>query len=156
SSVGDQFGRDGWEEGTALDPLRTFLDHRDGAPFLLWFAPMLPHVPYDAPAEFRAPYERLGIDRRLVDYYANVSWFDALVGLLVDELRQRGLRDDTLILYFSDNGFEIGEFAGFGDGKGTLHEQGFRTPLVVNWPGHVPAAVTRDDLVSLLDVFPTV
>jgi len=152
-SIGDHFGRDGWSDGTTLDPLRSFLDEAGSAPFFAWIAPLLPHVPYDAAQQFRAPYEQLGLSAREVAYYANVSWLDSLVGALLAELDARGLRENTLIVYVSDNGLGITQLtAGVGRGKGTLYELGFRSPLVLNWPGHVPAGVLRDDLVSTLDV----
>jgi arylsulfatase A-like enzyme len=155
TSVGDDFGRRGWREGTALAPLQDFLDQAGDTPFFAWVAPMLPHVPFDAPAGFRAPYEALGLAPAAVDYYANVSWLDAFVGRVVAELDARGLREDTLLVYLSDNGWDVANPSANGKGKGTLHELGVRTPLIFHWPGHVPAGMARDDLVSLLDVFPT-
>ena len=81
-------------------------------------------------------------------------------GALVDYLEHKGLRENTLILYLSDNG--QGPFKFEGDpvptgrrSKSTLFELGFRTPIVFNWPGHVPAGVVREDLVSTLDIVPT-
>lgn len=168
-SVGDLFGREGWDPALcgggapagavcpALAPVRDFLDEAGSTPFLLWFAPKIPHTPFNAPAEYGALYAGLGLTTQEAGYYANVSWFDAVVGELLEELDARGLRDNTLILSFSDNGWEAGHvLAGFGHGKGTMYELGFRTPLVFHWPGHVPGGVVRDDVVSLLDVFPTV
>jgi arylsulfatase A len=168
-SVGDDFGRRGWDPSAcgddaqartacpALAPVRRFLDQTGGRPFLLWFAPKIPHTPFDAPASYRSLYAGRGLRRGEVGYYANVSWFDAVVGELVEELDARGLRENTLIVSLSDNGWQVGQgIAGKGKGKGTLHELGFRSPLVLHWPGHVPAGVVRDDLVSSLDVFPTV
>jgi uncharacterized sulfatase len=152
-SVGDDFGRTGWSDGTALAPLESFLDQVGDTPFFLWVAPELPHLPYDAPAEFTAPYANLGLDPRLARYYANVSWLDAVVGAVLQALDARGLRDDTLVMFLSDNGKEATQdFAGLGKGKDTLYEMGFRQPLIVSWPGRVPAGVRRDDLVSTLDV----
>ncbi|HEY8513994.1 MAG TPA: sulfatase-like hydrolase/transferase [Candidatus Binatia bacterium] len=157
AAVGSDFGRTGFTEGKALDPLREFLDEASDRPFFLWFAPQLPHTPFDAPDELRAPYVALGLSAAEIAYYANVTWLDALVGELVAELDARGLRDDTLLIYLSDNGWGITQpIAGAGKGKGTLYELGFRTPLVFNWPGRVPAGVVRHDLVSLLDVMPTI
>jgi hypothetical protein len=89
-------------------------------------------------------------------YYANISWLDAFVGRLLAELETRGLRDDTLIVFVSDNGMGAEQpIAGTGQGKGTLYEMGFRQPIVVSWPGHVPAGVTRTDLVPTRDIAPT-
>ena len=156
-SVGDDFGRTGWSEGTALAPLQGFLDQVGDAPFFLWVAPMLPHVPYDAPAELTALYAGLGLDPVEARYYANVSWLDALVGAVLGELDARGLREDTLVVFVSDNGKSATQDAsGVGQTKGTLYEMGFRQPLVLHWPGRVPAGVVRDDLVSTLDVPATI
>ncbi|MEW6271428.1 MAG: sulfatase-like hydrolase/transferase, partial [Thermodesulfobacteriota bacterium] len=157
TNVGQGFGRDGFLDGTALDPLRAFLDEAGERPFFVWFAPMLPHAPFDAPDALRAPYVELGLSATETAYYANVSWLDALVGELVDELAARGLRENTLLLYLADNGWGVTQLvAGVGRGKGTLYELGFRTPLILNWPGRVPAGVVRHDLVSALDVLPTI
>lgn len=155
-SVGDDFGRTGWSEGTAMAPLASFLDQAGSAPFFLWVAPMLPHVPYDAPPEFTALYAGLGLDPRVARYYANTSWLDAVVGAVLAELDARGLRDDTLVVFVSDNGKDAAQdIAGEGQGKGTLYEMGFRQPVILSWPGHLPEGVTRDDLVSSLDIPPT-
>jgi uncharacterized sulfatase len=157
TSVGDDFGRTGWSDGTALAPLQDFLDEAGDRPFFLWVAPKLPHVPYDAPAEFVALYAGLGLDPLLARYYANVSWLDALAGAVLAELDARGLRDDTLVLFLSDNGKDATQdLAGTGHGKGTLYELGFRQPMILRWPGRVPAGATREDLVSTLDVAATV
>jgi len=172
---GSDFGRTGWQPSVcgverwgngpcpAMGPLRRFLDDLDGEPFFLWFAPMLPHRPFDAPEPFMAPYLgalRAGaVDLSTVSYFAQVTRLDAVVGELVRLLDARGVLDDTLIVYLSDNGWEIGSGffgrSGTGRGKGSLHALGTRTPLVVRWPGRVPAGVRRADLVSSEDLFPT-
>lgn len=156
-SVGDRFGRDGWSEGVALDPFRAFLDSTGERPFFAWIAPLLPHSPFDAPPEFQALYASRGLTAQESGYYANVSWFDAFVGRVLAELDARGLRDDTLVVYLADNGVGIHQpFAGVGQGKGTLAELGFRTPVILSWPGRVPAGEVRTDLVSEVDVPATI
>jgi arylsulfatase A len=151
--IGDEFGREG------IEPLRAFLDDVGTTPFFVWFAPTLPHVPFDAPELFREPYELLNRPPWEVDYYANVTWFDSVVGDLLTELDRRGLRESTLVVYLSDNGWELGvdsSFAlGWHRGKGTAHELGNRTPIILRWPGTIPAGVVRDDLVSSEDLLPT-
>jgi hypothetical protein len=169
-SVGDDFGRTGWDPNAcgstalpgavcpALAPLRDFLDEVQGSCFFAWFAPKLPHIPYDAAQVYRQSYEDLGLPVSQVNYLANLSWFDEVVGELLSELDERGLRDDTLVVYVTDNGWGLGYqvIAGQGRGKGTLYDVGFRTPILFQWPGHVPAGVVHDDLVSLTDIVPTI
>ena len=148
---GGDFGRVG------IDPLRSFFAEVGDEPFFVWFAPMLPHRPFDAAQKFREPFELLGLELVAVNYYANLMWLDAVIGELLTTLDTEGLRENTLVIYVSDNGWEIGQFgAGDGHGKGSMYELGFRTPLVFNLAGRVPAGVVRDDLVSAEDVVPTV
>ena len=139
-----------------------FIDRHHDTPFFLFYAPNVPHRPWDAPEKYRARYA--GVARQLspstLAYFANISWFDDGLGQLVDYVDAKGLRSRTLFVYLTDNGFRqegMDDFAPekLDHGKDSMGEIGFRTPLVFNWPGVVPAGVVRDDLVSLLDVFPT-
>lgn len=163
----------GFQEGTAparrpplgretMQPLWNFMEaHRD-EPFFVWFAPMLPHLPFDAPEEFQAPYRDAGLPRSEAAYLANVTRLDARVGEIVERLETLGLRKRTLVVYVSDNGWNPRSPAsgrgadpqGGPRGKLSMYELGFRTPLVLSWPGVVPAG--RDGrLVSIVDLFAT-
>jgi uncharacterized sulfatase len=148
-----------------LDPIFDFIDGHRQQPFFVWYAPMLPHIPHDAPAEFTEPYADRGLDPRLRRYLANIAWFDAGVAKLVEGLETRGLREQTLIVYLADNGWQaVGErpkyggvmraFLGGSRGKGSLYELGYRTPMIFHWPGQVPAG-RSDALVSAIDLLPT-
>ncbi|MDG2304395.1 MAG: sulfatase-like hydrolase/transferase [Candidatus Binatia bacterium] len=153
--AGKQLGR------KTLDPVFEFLRAPREGPFFLWFAPQLPHAPHNAPAKFS---DRYG-EKDLVDgarrYYANCTWEDAVVGQLLDFLDSEDLRENTLIVYLSDNGWEqppsraVVTHLGGRHGKTSMHELGFRTPLIFSWPGHLPGDRRVDDLVSTVDLFPT-
>jgi uncharacterized sulfatase len=136
-----------------------FVDAHLDRPFFLWFAPMLPHVPFDAPARFEAPYRDMPLSAAERGYFANVTRFDDVVGQLVSHLEQRGLTERTVVIYLNDNGWDRAHFDDVGlngpRGKGTIYDLGFRTPIVVWAPGRVRTGVHRD-LVSILDVMPTV
>jgi uncharacterized sulfatase len=151
-------GRAGLAVGrTTLAPVLDFIDRHRSRPFFLWFAPMLPHKPWNAGAEHRDRYASVAseLGPAKLAYYANIARCDDAVGELVAYLGEAGLRPRTLIVYLSDNGYDpIDEKTG--QGKSTMFELGFRTPLVFNWPGQVPGGVQRDDLVSGLDVYPTI
>jgi arylsulfatase A-like enzyme len=145
-----------------LQPVFDFLERRRDGPFFLWFAPKLPHVPHDPPQRFRDVYADVALPAGTLLYYANVTRFDAAVGELLDRLDALGLRERTLVVYLADNGWLGGPVEGpylwsLGRprGKDSLYDGGFRTPLVLCWPGHVPAGAVREELVSSLDVFPT-
>lgn len=142
-----------------LEPVLDFVERHAEAPFLLWFAPLLPHLPHDAPARFRQGLE--GLPPHVARYHAAIRWLDAGVGELVDRIDALGLARRTLVVYLADNGWDPGGeewgMAPLGGprGKASLHELGFRTPIVLRWPGHLEAGVRRDELVSFTDVFAT-
>ncbi len=145
----------------SIDIATDFLDEHQTAPFFMWFAPMLPHIPHNAPEAYVDLYEGRGYRPSDVQYLANVTRFDAAVGKLLRYLDESGLREKTLLIYLSDNGWEQNysrETARLGGlhGKATAHEPGFRTPIVFNWPGHVPAGRTNNELVSSVDLVPTI
>ena len=163
------FGRDGWNTATcgstgdpqvscpAIEPLREFLDEADDRPFFAWIAPMLPHTPYDAPDEYRAPFVQLGMTAAQVSHLSNIRWFDELFGELMHEFEIRGLLANTLVIYAADNGWgiDLQTFTGNGRGKGTGYDLGVRTPIIfAGPPALVPARY--DDLVLASDIVATI
>jgi len=86
-------------------------------------------------------------------YFAAISFMDAWIGIILDELEASGLREDTLVLYTSDHGELLGDH--WAAGKDCFYEGAARVPLLVSWPGQVPAGVVRDQLTGLTDVVPT-
>jgi arylsulfatase A-like enzyme len=145
-----------------MEPLFSFIDSHCEQPFFIWFAPRIPHLPHNPPKEFFAHYASMKLpwfDRR---YYASVTWLDASIGSLIQHLEERGVRERTLIVFAADNGWQAPgpgvdyEYTiGGNKGKWSLYEIGFRTPVIFDWPGEIPAGEVKDDLVSLVDLFPT-
>ena len=95
-------------------------------------------------------------------YADNIAYMDKLVGKLIDELDRLQLRENTLVIYFGDNGTgnAFAEQATVGGrrllgAKGSMFEGGSRVPLVVNWPGVTPAGKVSQDLIDSSDFFPT-
>jgi N-sulfoglucosamine sulfohydrolase len=82
-------------------------------------------------------------------YYNCINRLDALVGDLLDALRQSGKTDNTLIVYIGDHGADMLR------GKRTSYEGGVRIPMIVSWPGHVDGGLVRQELVSTVDIMPT-
>ena len=146
---------------TTMEPAKRFILENKDQPFLLWFAPMLPHLPFDAPEELVTLYRERGLDFE-APYYANVTWFDRSVGELIQALKDAGVYDETLIVFVADNGWEwdagkrTNAMIGGPHGKLSIFEPGFRTPIILSLPGTVPEGVVRDELVSAVDLFPTV
>ncbi len=138
--------------------LDAFLDAADGRPFFVWVGFIDPHRPYgDAPGIHRAADVRLpptvldtpGTRGDYVDYYDEIARLDADMERMLQVLERRGLRDDTYVLFLSDNGSPMPR------AKGTLYDAGIKTPFVVTGPG-VPSGRRHRPLVSMIDLAPTI
>jgi arylsulfatase A-like enzyme len=88
-------------------------------------------------------------------YEAEVLMLDGLVGSIVASLEEHDLLDSTLLIVTSDHGENLGEH-GRVDHLLSLYETTIRIPLIIRYPGHFEAGSVRDDLVSLIDISPTV
>ena len=101
----------------------------------------------------------LGNREHLKGYFAAVTAMDADVGRLLDKLEKRNLRDDTLVVFVSDNGFSCGHHGFWGKGNGTfplnMYENSVTVPFLISQPGRIEAGTVVDDLHNAYDVFPT-
>jgi arylsulfatase A-like enzyme len=133
------------------------LEKRDVArPFFLEVAFNAPHFPLSAPEESLARYQNLSPSQ--ATYAAVVDALDAAIGRLLAALDQQGLRDNTLVVFFSDNGAsgrEGGSNRPFRAGKATVFEGGIRTLCLLRWPGHIKADTVSQQPLAAQDLFPT-
>ena len=96
-----------------MQPIEEFIDDCGETPFLVWYAPFLPHTPHDSPAEFKQPFEDdPEIAVHLKPYYASIAQFDHTVGQLVQMIEQRRMAERTMFLFVSDNGWKPGHQTG--------------------------------------------
>jgi arylsulfatase A-like enzyme len=124
--------------------------------------------PAQAPGDDTLP-ERTKVLRRMLDvsdesdddlrqavavYHAQVRFVDDGVGRILDALDRLGLRDDTIVVFCSDHGDFAGEH-GMTRKGGVFYDCLVRVPLIVAWPGHVPAGAVEASPVNLLDIVPT-
>jgi arylsulfatase A-like enzyme len=146
-----------------------FIDaHRD-EPFFVYLTHYAVHTPLQAKKELIAKYEKKepsgGHDHPV--YAAMIESVDRGVGLILKRLDDLDLADDTLVVFFTDNGgcggykelgikgLEITSQAPLKGGKGTLYEGGIRVPMAVRWPGRVPPGTRCETPVIGLDFYPT-
>ena len=158
---GGRHGDDGLKIGReGLQSIEEFVDHamEEKKPFFLWYGVFLPHTPHNPPERLLKPYKNLGLPLPIAKYYANCTWFDETCGQLIDILEKRNLRDDTLIVYVTDNGWinRTDKSAYAPRSKQTPYEGGIRTPIMFSWPNGKLKNGTRKDVVSSIDLFPTV
>lgn len=88
-------------------------------------------------------------------YYGMIRQIDDHVGRVLDALAARGLTESTIIVFTSDHGDYAGEHRLLGKSN-AFYDALTRVPMIVSWPGHIPGGETREELVSLVDVMPTV
>jgi arylsulfatase A-like enzyme len=146
-----------------------YVRQRDPAkPFFLYLAFNAPHTPFQAPQDYLDRYSSIQDPNRRA-YAAMVTAMDDQIGAVLKALDERGMRENTLVVFHSDNGgVRTATFAGqidtkgdlpasngpFRDGKGSLYEGGTRVAALANWPGHI-AAGKRTGLAHVVDMLPT-
>jgi arylsulfatase A-like enzyme len=156
---GGRHGDDGLKIGReGLQPVHEFVDQavEQKKPFFLWYAPFLPHTPHNPPERLLKKYRQEGRPLPIAKYYAMCEWFDETCGQLIEHLEKKGVRDDTLIVYVTDNGWiQNPDANGYAPrSKQTPYEGGTRTPIMFSWPKKLKPA-DRDDLVNSIDLVPT-
>ncbi|MHC4260394.1 MAG: sulfatase family protein [Planctomycetota bacterium] len=156
-----------------------FLEENKSKPFFLCVAFNVPHYPEQADSKFDSMYAQLPEPRR--SYAKIVSTTDDRMGQVLKRLDELGLRQDTIILFTSDNGHssessiikvdnhasglpkghDYGANGGGGNtgkwrgAKHSLFEGGIRVPAIISYPAALPTNVVRDQAITLADFYPT-
>jgi len=156
---GGRHGDDGLDIGRkGMKPIEQFINTAQEAkkPFFIWYAPFLPHTPHNPPERLLEKYTVEGRSKPVAKYYAMCDWFDETCGELVSMIDDKGLRENTLIVYVTDNGWiQNPKKNGYAPrSKQTPYEGGIRTPIMFSWPGKLKPA-DRSELVSSIDLMPT-
>lgn len=157
--LGLKIGREG------MQPIFEFIEQAAGKPFFLWYAPFLPHTPHNPPERILRKYRQPGRPEALAKYWAMCEWFDETCGQLLDHLDEKGLRENTIVIYVTDNGWiQRTAESDVPDGwrqafaprsKQSPYEGGVRTPIMIRWPGRIQPG-TSTTLVSSIDFAPTI
>lgn len=159
-SKGQRHGDDGLAIGRkTMQPIDDFMarSRADGKPFLVWYAPMLPHDPHDPAQELVDHYATKTDSLHVARYWGNVERFDRTVGDLLGYLDREQLSADTLVVYVTDNGWiqspDSPRFAA--RSKLSPYDGGLRTPIMLRQPGTIEPR-SSDTPVSAIDIMPTV
>lgn len=178
-SIDDQ----GYESYLLADEVSRYIRERDAEkPFFIYMPFIAPHTPLDAPEDLKAKYADMEDDRgksrsKMADntrfmakvtrresarpmYAAVVDGMDQSIGRVLDTLDAEGLTDNTIVLFFSDNGGAVYAIGGADNaplrgGKGDTFEGGIRVVATMRWPEKIAAGGKVDSIMSVMDVFPT-
>ena len=125
-------------------------------PFFIWYAPMMPHDPHTPPEVILKNHTGKGPTPAAEKFHAMIEWFDQTCGELDQHLSDKGLKDNTVIIYLADNGWNGAEGYKGGRAKLSPYDGGIRTPIFIRWPDHVKAQRDDDTLASIIDIAPTI
>lgn len=141
-----------------------FLEQHKEGPFFLYLAHTMVHSIIDASAEFKGQ-SKGGL------YGDTIEELDHNTGRLLDAIDELGLRENTLVIFTTDNGpwnnlqevlakrhngqIAWGSSGPLREGKGSTYEGGSRVPCIARWPGHIPAGRTSDAIFATIDFLPT-
>jgi arylsulfatase A-like enzyme len=127
--------------------------NKAGKPFFCWFNSTRMHI--------FTHLKKESLGKTGVGIHADgMVEHDGMVGQLLDQLDELKIADNTIVLYVTDNGAEIalwpdGAMTMFHGEKGSTWEGGFRIPMMVRWPGKIKPGSVSNEVISLIDWFPT-
>src|SRR5690606_35785850 len=106
--------------------------------------------------QYKATYPK-GTKDKVIHYAVNVTLMDHYVGELLSAVEKSGNKENTLVIFTSDNGGnpEIADNGPFRGSKWNLYEGGIRIPMLISWPGKISSGSTSDQIVSQIDFMPT-
>lgn len=141
------------------DSAVSFINRNKDRPFFLHLTHYAPHRPLQAPSDKVDYYINKGFDKKTANTYAMVEIMDTGIGNMMDELDRLGIRENTIVIFASDNGPDPLTGSRFNhDLKGRkyeVYEGGIRVPLILNWKGKL-APRSYEEVFHFVDVFPTV
>lgn len=158
------------EEGFLIElegrEVTRFIHENHDRPFFLYYASFAPHIASNLERSgIRPPQKYLDLYPDLdpkgghvsrIELVATISSLDEQIGHILDLLDEYGIAENTLIVFFSDNGADgAGHTGRLRGGKGNLWEGGIRSPFLARWPKVIPAGTTTDALLSSLELMPT-
>jgi len=144
-----------------------FIEKNQEKPFFVYLPYNTPHSPMQVPERWWKKFEDATLDmhnrdpqrenlRHIKAALAMCENIDWNVGRLVDKLKKLGLKQNTIVVYFSDNGPNGWRWNGDMKGrKGSTNEGGVRSPLFINWPGVIKPETKIDEIAGAIDLLPT-
>ncbi|MBN2311043.1 MAG: sulfatase-like hydrolase/transferase [Candidatus Hydrogenedentes bacterium] len=143
-----------------------FIRGREGRPFFCYLPFNAPHIasvlerprPVQAPEEYKQMYPKAAADaeQRRIDHMASLTAMDDAIAEVLDLIDASGQRENTIVIFFSDNGGSgTADNTPLRGRKGQVFEGGIRVPCIIRWPGVVPPGTVCTEFLSSLDLFPT-
>ncbi|WP_268036199.1 sulfatase family protein [Algoriphagus sp. PAP.12] len=149
--AGLAIGREG------MKPIYDFIQlaGKEEKPFMVWYAPFLPHSPHTPPDSLLQKYLPKAPSEAIAKYWAMCEWLDLTVGELMNFLKENSLDKNTMVVFVVDNGWiqnpdQTNQF--MPGSKQDPADFGIRTPIMFHWPGRIAPKVDTTHLVSSVDI----
>lgn len=152
---GEENKYEGYCTDVYFDEAMRFIDGGGEEPFFVYLPTNAPHSPYLVPDSYREPYAAQGLKDKDARIYGMITNIDDNVGRLLAHLDEKGLAENTVFIFMTDNGPTTQRFtAGLRDQKASVYEGGIRAPFFLRWPARLePKKV--ETIAAHIDVTPT-
>jgi arylsulfatase A-like enzyme len=145
----------GYSTDFFTDKALEFIQSNSNYPFLCYVAYNIPHSPFQVPEKYFKKYNSMGLDSVLSSVYGMVNNMDYNINRILEKLDRLKLRENTIVIFFSDNGPNTKRYNGDMKGiKGSVDEGGVRLPFYISWPGTIKNGTTSQ-LAQDIDILPT-
>lgn len=156
---GQRHGDEGLAIGRkTMQPIYDFIAtaQNENKPFMVWYAPMMPHRAHNPPKRILKKYLDKTPSEFVAKYWAMCEWFDETVGQLLNHLHEKGLDENTIVVFTADNGWiqDPARDDCAPRSKLSQYDGGLRTPIMIRWTGHVKPRMSND-LAMSIDLTPT-
>jgi arylsulfatase A-like enzyme len=142
-----------------FDHAEEFIRKHRKSPFFVYLPTNLPHLPAQVPAEYSEPYMKDAAHDQIARAYGMIAHIDERVGRLVKTLKKYKLRENTIIIYFGDNGAawdqELIYTGGLRGKKARVYEGGIRQPCLISWPARWKEPRKINTIAAHIDIMPT-
>lgn len=147
----------GYITDVLTDAACRFMEANRHRPFFCYVPYNAPHGPFQVPEKYFDKYKARGLDDKLACIYGMCENLDDNVGRLLQRLDELKLRDETIVVFLTDNGPNSDRFNGGMKGrKGSVDEGGVRVPLFVQWPGQIEPGTEIPQIAAHIDLFATI
>ena len=165
---GKRINPDAWDGAACVDMALDFMTKNKEKPFFAYLPMLAPHEPWEAPASYIQKYKAKGLSDKFATLAGMIEHLDFQVGRLLQGLEEKGLKDNTYIIFLSDNGpwwscsklgrlsqaeWDLRNPSRLRGNKGTNWENGIKAPLFVSGPGIAPGLSYQ--LAAVEDLYPT-
>ena len=140
-----------------FDAALSFIEQHRDEPFFAYIPTNAPHTPLEVADRYAQPYLDKGLDETTARVYGMVQNIDENFARLLQRLEELGLRENTLIIFLTDNGPQQQRYTGGLRGrKSQTYEGGIRVPCFVQWPQRLKGGRTVDRIAAHIDLLPTI